>query len=360
MITGSPGVRGQYANDFMISDFVLAKGYAFASTDKGNSGPQFSRAEFYPDGKTPGSAIHEWHERVRELAIAAKGAAEAYYGEEPHRTYVTGISNGGYLTRYALENNADLYDGGVDLEGTLFLSEGPNLLTFLPAAIKHYWPYLKAVWVLQNSKDKDELEEAQAEIDRTRAAITAAGFAPGSEFLWAYHYGVYWQSTQRIYRQEFDPDYKGLEENYDYAQRIQQVPNIKEGMERVSLTGDIRKPLITLHGTLDTLFPIKKDFDDDTGLINSDKYAQLIQEKGRSRLHRYYKIEGGTHVDGLYDHAGFREKLRPMLPCYRAAFDRLVEWVEEEKLPPDNKTILKPGDKEDYVVNCCPELEEQE
>ena len=33
---------------------------------------------------------------------------------------MTGISNGGYLTRWQLEKRPDLYDGGVDWEGTLF------------------------------------------------------------------------------------------------------------------------------------------------------------------------------------------------------------------------------------------------
>ena len=32
------------------------------------------------------------------------------------------------------------------------------------------------------------------------AAMIAAGFAPGSEFLWDFHYAVYWDLTQRIYR----------------------------------------------------------------------------------------------------------------------------------------------------------------
>ena len=34
-----PGTRRQYASDFIISDSVLAQGYAYASTDKGNNGP---------------------------------------------------------------------------------------------------------------------------------------------------------------------------------------------------------------------------------------------------------------------------------------------------------------------------------
>jgi hypothetical protein len=41
VVTGAPGVRKQYANDYIISDWVLAQGYAFASTDKGNSGTSF-------------------------------------------------------------------------------------------------------------------------------------------------------------------------------------------------------------------------------------------------------------------------------------------------------------------------------
>jgi len=118
--------------------------------------------------------------------------------------------------------------------------------------------------------------------------------------------------------------------------------------------------LITLHGTLDALLPITK---------SSDKYRKLIEEKGRSDIHYYYRIEGGSHVDGLYDYTGpdpknpdlalrkeFREKLRPMLPCYKAAFDRLVEWVEQGATPPKNQTVPK---SEEDVVNSCSELEKQ-
>src|SRR5512139_19817 len=41
VVTGAPGVREQYATDFVISDWVLAKGYAYAATDKGNGGTSF-------------------------------------------------------------------------------------------------------------------------------------------------------------------------------------------------------------------------------------------------------------------------------------------------------------------------------
>jgi hypothetical protein len=344
VITGSPGVRGQYANDIIISDHVLDKGCAFASTDKGNSG-----LRFYIADQAPGDALAEWHRRIKQLAEVVKEAAKEYYGhfgKELKYTYVTGNSNGGYLTRYALENDRDdLYDGGVDWQGTLFTDpdksyshpedKGPNLLTFLPQALKYYPHY--------------PLRDA-------RNALIRAGFESDQDFLWEYYHNFYWNLVQRIYREEFDPYYIGDDADYNYAVRIDPNKNpsgkdaaeaIKGAVKRVSLTGDIKKRLITLHGTLDALFPIKK---------SSDRYEELVREAKKEdvdRYHRYYKIEGGTHVDSLYD--SFPDKLRPILPCYKAAFDRLVDWVEGKVPPPDNQTIPKPSRGD--VVNSCPELE---
>jgi hypothetical protein len=129
-------------------------------------------------------------------------------------------------------------------------------------------------------------------------------------------------------------------------ERLQdQAQKIKQGVKDISLSGEIGKPLISLHGTLDALLPIKK---------SSDKYAELVKKAGHSDIHRYYKIERGTHVDSLYDY--FPDKLRPILPCYRAAFDKLVKWVEDSSEPPASQLVEKP-ERED-VVNSCPALED--
>ena len=45
VVTGAPGIRKQYAADYVIGDFAVARGYAYASTDKGNDG-----TTFYQDG----------------------------------------------------------------------------------------------------------------------------------------------------------------------------------------------------------------------------------------------------------------------------------------------------------------------
>jgi hypothetical protein len=328
VVTGAPGVRGQYANDFVIGDWVLAQGYAFASTDKGNTG-----AQFYRDGVRPGDAVVEWNDRVTELAKAAKAVVKQRYGAAAERTYVTGLSNGGYLARWQLENRPWLYDGGVDWEGTLFRADGPNLFTYLPAALKHYPAYA-------------------AGSEAARQAILAAGFSPGSEFLWPFHYSVYWDLTQRIYREEFDPGYDGALEagvpfcasgtpncdaDYDYASRPNEV---KKAVKRVELTGKIGKPMLTLHGTLDTLLPRETD---------SDVYDRLIDERGRGDLHRYYVIGDGNHVDGLY--SAFPDRLRPMLPCYREAFTQLANWVEAGQQPSPDGTVPRPASGD--LLNTC-------
>jgi hypothetical protein len=336
VVTGAPGVRKQYSADYVISDWVLAQGYAFAATDKGNTG-----SSFFENGKrsAPGQAVLEWHDRVTELARAAKTVVAQRYGRAPARTYMTGISNGGYLTRWQLEHHPELYDGGVDWEGTLFLANGPNLFTYLPTALKNYPKY------------------AATGDQAAHDAMIAAGFAPGSEPLWLYHYLVYWDLTQRVYREEFDPGYdgatkagyafcpggagiRGCDADYDYASRPQAV---KDAVGSVSLTGRIGRPMLTLHGDLDALLPIRTD---------SDVYTRMIRDAGRGSLSRYYVIGGGTHVDSLYDE--HQDLLRPILPCYRAAFTAMTRWVETGAAPPRSQTVPKPTSGD--VANTCPQL----
>jgi hypothetical protein len=327
VVTGAPGVRRQYANDFIISDWMLDRGYAFASTDKGNTG-----TSFYNDGATPGDAVAEWHARVTELTLAAKAVVEQKYGRAPERTYMTGISNGGYLTRWQLENRPDLYDGGVDWEGTFLTPEGPNLFFSLPPALKWFPRY-------------------RAGDEAAHRAMLDAGWPAGSEFLWEYHYGVYWDLTQRTYREELDPDYDGgmsagipfcqsgtpnCDADYDYAQRGQPV---RDAIAKASLTGAIGRPMLTLHGTLDALLPIR----------DTTAYVDMLRRAGKGDMHRYYIVDQGTHVDSLA--ADFPDRLRPILPCYRAAFLAMERWVEQGEAPPPTQTIERPGEGD--VVNEC-------
>ena len=329
VVTGAPGNRTQYANDFIWSDWVLAQGYAFASTDKGNIG-----VNFFDDGSEPGGSVREWNSRVTELTVATKKVLQQVRASKPKHTWMAGISNGGYLVRWQLENRPDLYDGGLDWEGTLFRADGPNLLTYLPTALKNYPSY------------------AATGSPAAHDAMIAAGFAPGSEFLWPFHHQVYWDLTQRIYREEFDPAFDGAtkagtpycasgtpqcDADYDYASRPQAV---KDAIRSVELTGRIRKPLITVHGTMDTLLPIGTD---------SDVYDRLIDDAGAGALHRYYRVADGTHTDALVP--AFPDRLRPLLPCARTGFDLLTAWVEKGTAPPADATVPRPASGD--LLNTC-------
>jgi hypothetical protein len=331
VVSGAPGVRRQYANDFIISDWVLAHGYAFASTDKGNTG-----TSFYRDGSTPGGSIREWNRRVTQLTRATEEVIAQRYGRRPRRTYMFGISNGGYLTRWQLENHPRMYDGGLDWEGTLFRAAGPNLFTYLPAALRHYPDY-------------------KAGDQAAHDAMIRVGFPKGSEFLWDHHYAYYWDLTQRVYREELDPGYDGdleagvpfcaagtgipgCDADYVYADRPRAV---RDAVRSIQLTGRIGKPMITLHGSLDTLLPPKTD---------SNVYTRLIDRRGLDGRHRYYRIEDGNHVDGLY--STYPDRLRPILPCARAAFTRLTRWVEDGRKPPRDGYYARP--REGDLVNDCP------
>ena len=101
-------------------------------------------------------------------------------------------------------------------------------------------------------------------------------------------------------------------------------------VSRVALTGRIRRPLITLQGTLDTLLPITQD---------SDVYARMVRRTRGAGDFRYYRIERGNHVDGLYD--TYPDRLRPILPCFRTAFTALEGWSAGHR-PPPSATLPRP------------------
>ena len=271
VVAGAPGVRAQYANDTAISDYVLSLGYAYAATDKGNTG-----AEFFAGSREPGDAIVEWNARMTELTLAAGETVAQHYGQPADEVIAAGVSNGGYLVRWQLENHPELYTRGVDLEGTLWTVDGPNPFRSLPLAIRGY-------------------EQQSPEL------ILAAGFDPRSDFLWEYHYTVYWPLTQRIYTAELDPSYSGSEADYDYRQR----PEAHQAIERFALTGKIGRPLHTIHGTYDCLLPITQ---------NSDAYAELAAPTG---LHTYQRVEAGNHLDGLVD--AYPDQLVPLVPLLQQA-----------------------------------------
>jgi fermentation-respiration switch protein FrsA (DUF1100 family) len=115
---------------------------------------------------------------------------------------------------------------------------------------------------------------------------------------------------------------------------------VRRAIARVSLSGRIGKPMLTLHGTLDSLLP---------PAVDSDVYTRMVSAAGRARIHRYYVIEDGNHVDGRYD--SYPDRLRPILPCYRSAFEAFEGWIERGTPPPASRYVERPATGD--VVNEC-------
>jgi hypothetical protein len=304
VVAGPPSTREQFANDRIISDQVLAKGYAYAATDKGNTG-----ALIYQDGRRPGDAIAEWHQRVTQLTVAAKKVTTRHYGRISSVTYAAGLSAGGYLVRWQLENRPDLYTGGLDWNALIFTRK-TSMLTTLPPALRAYPRYVAG--------------------DTTaHAEMIAAGYPAGSEALWSHHHKNQWDFLQRVIREELDPGYDGAVEagtpfcaegtgagcdtDYQLAARPRSV---HRAVARVALTGRINRPLVSIQGTLDVLTP---------PATYGDVYHRMVTDAGRGSLHRYTRVAGGTHTDGLVPIAP--HVLRPMLPSFTDGFAELESWT---------------------------------
>jgi hypothetical protein len=328
VVAGPPGTRRQYASDVIISDSVLAHGYAYASTDKGNNGPTI-----YRDGVEPGDAIKEWNARVTELTTAAKQVIEQRYQRAPRQTYIAGFSAAGYLTRWQLENRPDLYDGGIDWSGLMITSD-VSPLTYLPTALTAYPQHV-------------------AGSPEAHQVLLDAGIPAGSEPIWEFSYRAFWDPIQRTLREELDPTFDGdtqaghpfcapgtpdCDADYDLSTR---PPEVIDAFEGIELTGRIGKPLITIQGTLDTA----------NRPAESQLYSDMIHEQGRANLARLYEIEGGSHFEALYGQ--HPDLLRPMLPCFRDAIGILEQWTQHARRSPAPASHLVPRDPSADLINTC-------
>ena len=185
VVGGASGTRSEFNGDLVISDYVLQKGYAYASQNKGTLNSRLtsksdpSACPLSPvSDSVPGSAsnrliyfplldnensLAEWGERINQAALIAKALIGAHYSRKPSRTYAMGVSNGGYQVRKAIEDRPETFDGGLAWEAVLWQRDGPNFIGELPVGLKQFPSYY------DKGLDRNS-DEARA--------IQAAGFPP--------------------------------------------------------------------------------------------------------------------------------------------------------------------------------------
>ncbi len=346
VVAGASGTRSEFNGDFAWSDYVIQKGYAYASQNKGVLNLRISAVgsptapntlacrlnpsstiwvNFFDDDA--GQPFTRWAAFMAKAAETARDGVRAAYGKKPRFTYAVGTSNGGYQVRRAVESYPGLFDGGVDWEGT-FVDEGaPNLLTDLPAAVLNYPDYQASGFSAASTAARN---------------ITAAGYPPdivlsSTSSLWTSYSSSFWEVTLCQWQKRLDPGYDTYgagPASYNYVARLS-ASDVGAGLAAFATTGRIQRPLVTVAGTMDGLLPI-------------DHHARAYARKVAAWLHpwagedpgddegapayRLYEVQNGNHIETYAD--AFTQ-LEIIEPHAQRAFDLLVRSVEAgEPLPP--------------------------
>jgi 3HB-oligomer hydrolase (3HBOH)/Tannase and feruloyl esterase len=348
VVAGASGTRSEFNGDFAWSDYVLQEGYAYASQNKGVLNLKLSTAadplacrlnptspvfvHFFDND--PGQQFTRWAEFMAEGAQLAQRGARSHYGRGPQHTYAVGTSNGGYQVRRAVESYPDLFDGGVDWEGTFVDEHAPNLLTDLPAAVLNFPDYAASLF---------------NQTSTAAANIRAAGYPPdivsAASSLWSSYSAQFWEVTQCQWQKRLDPTYDTYGSGpgfYNYVARLS-VSDVGAQVKAFATTGRIQRPLITVAGTMDGLLPIDhharayarkvaahqgKD-EDDRGRDDRDQVA-----------YRLYEVQNGNHIETFkttFDQLEFIE------PHAQRAFDLLVDSVEHHNALPASQCIPRGG-----------------
>jgi hypothetical protein len=369
VVAGASGTRSEFNGDFAWSDYVLSKGYAYASQNKGvlnfflvtgsanqPSSDSFSCrlnpasttwVHFYDNDVLAAAYLSvgfdrlkpftQWTDYMLEAARLAQAAAKTNYNRFPRRTYAVGTSNGGYQVRRAIEAGPDLFDGGVDWEGT-FVDPRTNILVTLPPAIENFPAYV--------ASDYDPTSKAASN-------IMAAGYPPDivkrdptthavTDSLWLRYSNSFWEVTQCQWQKRFDPTWPTYNDGpndvtgtggYDYIARVAADSSIVAQIKAVTTTGKIKKPLITVAGTMDALLPIKTQAREYEASVNVSRKGN---NEHREAQYRLYEVQNGNHIEA---NALLFPQLRVIQPYAQAAFDLLVNHVENQATLPPSQCI---------------------
>jgi pimeloyl-ACP methyl ester carboxylesterase len=270
------------------------------------------------------------------VTALAKSAVAAYRLRAAEKTYLFGISNGGHVTRRLLEESPEMYDGGVDWEGVYWAPPGPNILIDLPAVLPPYREYF-----LTNFNTASPAHQAIVDAgyppDIRSQPITPTLFGPNGSF-YETHANNYWDVTTCLYTKELDPSYAGSPENYNYLDRRKSA-KLSPNIGKISTSGDIKRPMLTIHGTMDALLPIKR---------HARPYRDAVVEAGKGGMHRLYEVQNGNHIERFGQSAFNFRQLELLQPHAHNAFGMLVDWVEGGKAPPPSQCVPRGGNIEAF------------
>ena len=347
VVAGASGTRSEFNGDFAWSDYVVQQGYAYVSQNKGVYNLKLSSStdplacrlnpvstifvHFY-DNDAP-EVFTRWAAVMRAAAVIGRQALEYRYGHKPARTYAVGTSNGGYQVRRAVETAPDLFDGGVDWEGTYVDPTRGNILMSLPPALLNYPDYVSSGFNPSSTAAKN---------------ILAAGYPPdivsGKNSFWTNYWAEFWEVTQCQWQKRLDPTYDTYgagPANYIYVDRLS-ASDVGANVAAFATTGHIQRPLITVAGTMDALLPIN---DQARAYARAVAAARDEDQDGDETHHaapayRLYEVQNGNHIEHYRDTF---PQLELIGPHAQHAFDLLVGYVERGQALPADQCIPRGG-----------------
>ena len=370
VVVGTPSFRSEFANDAIWSDFLLANGYAFASSNKGI--PYNAIVETIASSPTPNLSfpidfdlagletsklsfrfgalqgakkpIQGWNTDFYNLTVFAQNYLKQNF-KAPTKTYAVGLSNGGAEVRSLLEQHPTVVDGGVDWSG-VFWSPNLSILDYLP----------KFVAAMQTYVASGFTDAASA------AAIIAAGYpadiktgSAAHPSLWFEYYSgqasFYSDLTIFAYALLIDPQASStlpstgfFTPNATNPARLPGTPSAgvsgladpqvratygpsaaaRSAISAFAHTGNIGKPLISIAGAADMFITVPN---------NATTYLNAVNAAGKGSQYWQYLVSGGTHVD-TFANPTWGYGLQAQLPFAWAAFNQLVNLVEKGVTPP--------------------------
>lgn len=346
VVCGTPAMRSEHANDLTVGEWLLARGYAFASSNKRipynaivepwDRTPDPDRAYRVPfdfGAAVPDETairfgaldpvavpVAQWHADLPQVVRAARDLVREATGRGPSRTYAVGLSIGGGQVRALLEREPDLVDGGLEW-ASVYWHRDHNILRDLPPFLAAMAPYVASGFTDRDAHD----------------AIVAAGYppdrlqdAPRLRSLWDAYYSAvppfYADLTTFAFARLLDPQGGALDSLRDRAAYVPSAAAL-ERIDAFAHTGDIEKPLVGIAGDADVFI---------TPHHNFDAYVDAVRTAGRADRYWPSIVAGGTHVDGF---AALGWNLQPMLPFVWRGFEMLVAIVEDGVRPPGAGTI---------------------
>jgi len=157
--------------------------------------------------------------------------------------------------------------------------------------------------------------------------------------LWLNYWSSFWEVTQCQWQKRLDPTYDTYGQGtgtYNYYARLS-ASDVGAQVASFATSGDIKRPLITVAGTMDGLLPIDR---------HARAYARKVEaaledrddddhgwgRHGRRPDYRLYEVQNGNHIE---TYKGTFPQLELIQPHAQHAFDLLVSHVESHQdLPP--------------------------